>query len=102
MCSAILAASSGCERPEKTISRLPPGRSMKWPPAGWVVTGTASSPGRRMSSVVAAGSPDIPLLVDLARACDPERAVRHVLGDRRSGCDPCVVSHADRGHEGIV
>src|SRR4051794_11257382 len=102
MCSAIRCASSGCERPDTTISRLPAVRSMKWPPCGWVLTCTSSRPGSRMSSVVAIGSIDIPLLVHLPRAGNPQRARRHVLGDQRSGGDPSVVPHGHGRDEAIV
>src|SRR4051794_30206921 len=102
MWSAILPASSGCERPATIISRLPPGRSMKWPPIGCVVTAMSSRPGSRKISVGVAGSADIPLLRLLARAGDRERPVGDVVGHDRASGDPCVVADRQRRHEAIV
>src|SRR5215210_9055454 len=99
-CSAIRAASSGWERPEKTISLFCGPRSIQWLGFESACVGVTSRPGRDSSDV---GVPtDIPLLVLLAGTRNTERAGRDVLGYHRSGRDPCVVANLHRCHERIL
>src|SRR5581483_6126917 len=101
--SAIRFASSGCDRPEKTISRFRGPRSIQCPGLGSVRSPTSSSPGSRASSVVA-----LSMLVDPAflrrllrgEAC--QRPRRDVLGDDRASGDPCVVADCHRREERVV
>src|SRR5215831_4246211 len=93
-------ASSGCERPEKTISRFCGPRSIQWPGCGSVTAVAGSSPGRT-SSVVPVSS-GISLLVLLPRPRNRERIRRHILRYHRSGCGPSSVSHLDWCDEGIL
>src|SRR6516164_5230867 len=84
------------------MSRFCGPRSIQCPGCGWVTpTSSAStSPGSTSSLVPLASG--IPLLVLLALPGDRERVRRYVLRDRRSGSDPCSVSHFDWRDEGIV
>src|SRR5919201_6653309 len=102
-CSAIRAASCGCERPEKTISRFFGPCSSQWP--GFTSLGSSSSPkpGRRASSVVALSMLVHPaFLRDLPRWEAGEGAWRYILCDHGTRSKPCVVSHLDRRDERIV
>src|SRR3954447_1147823 len=94
------SARSGCERPEKTISRFCGPRSIQWPGFGSVTVSTDSKPGRTSSVVPVTGC--IPLLVLLPRAGDGERVRRDVLRDHGSSGSPCTVSDLDRGDEAIL
>src|SRR5581483_10578150 len=98
-CSAIRAASSGCERPEKTISRFCGVSGIAWPVVIWVWGVPGSRPGS-VCSIVALST--TAFLVHLTGTCDRERIGGHILRDHRAGCNPCVVADADRGDERIV
>src|SRR5215470_15903230 len=97
-------ARSGCERPEKTMSRFHGPRSIQWPGRGCAAVACASRPGSASSVVVSVAM----LLVDpaflrLLPWCEPrERARRNIVRDHRSGCNPDVVADLDRCIERIV
>src|SRR5579872_4625033 len=93
-------ASSGCERPEKTIRRFCGPRSIQCPGAGCVTTSDASRPGRVSSALALPGC--ISLLVLLSRPCYSKRVGGDILGYDRSGGDPRSVPHLQRCDEGIV
>src|SRR5262245_15077759 len=93
-------ASSGCERPENTISRFCGPRSIQWPGWGSLTAAAGSSPGST-SSVVPVSS-GISLLVLLTRPCNRERVCRHILGYHGSGCSPSPVTHVHGRDEGIL
>src|SRR6266516_7729926 len=101
MWSQIRAASSGCERPAKTISRFCGPRSIQWPAAGCGTGSLTSRPGRRVSSVVAL-SICVAFLVDLTGTCDGEGARRDILGDDRARRNPSIVANLDRSNERIL
>src|SRR5579871_5107667 len=94
------AASSGWERPEKTISRFCGPRSIKWPCWLPVTVAISSRPGR--TSSLSAAPSCIPLLVLLTCPRDREGVGRNIVGDGRSGGRPCSVSEFDRCDEAIV
>src|SRR5580765_3336839 len=98
--SAMRCARSWCERPEKTMRRFCGPRSIQWPTTGCVTEFGPSRPGRTSSVVAVPGC--IPLLVLLRRARYSERVGRDVLGNHRSGSDPCSVSDLERRDERIV
>src|ERR687887_960971 len=60
-----------------------------------------SSPGRRVSSVVAL-STEIALFRDLSRRESSERFGRDIFCYVRTACNPCIVPDLDRGLEAIV
>src|SRR5215831_10234 len=60
-----------------------------------------SSPGRRVSSVVAL-STEIALFRDLLRREPSERFRRDIIFYVRPACNPCIVPDLDRGLEAIV
>src|SRR5665213_1239424 len=102
--SAICPASSGCERPEKTISFFCGPRSIQCSGFGSLTTdpsrpGSASSAGVvRLSMVLV----DPAFLGFLACRESGERAWRDIFGDDRSRRNPSVVANADRSIERIV
>src|SRR2546427_5519617 len=100
--SAILCASSGCERPEKSISRFDGPRSIQCSGRSSAFVSATSSPGRRVSSVVVALSTEISLFRDLPRREPCQRFGRHIIGDVRTTRNPCVVPDLDRRLEPIV
>src|SRR5947208_5327213 len=99
--SAILCASSGCERPEKSISRFDGPVSIQCPGLTSGLVSATSSPGRRVSSVVAL-STEIALFRDLLRWETGERFGRDIFCYVRPARNPCVVPDLDRGLEAIV
>src|SRR5512141_582659 len=64
------------------------------------MTSGAPRPGRTSSVVPLPGC--IALLVLLAWSSDSQRVGWDVLGDHRTGCDPCSVTHLQRRDEAIV
>src|SRR6266540_1645156 len=102
--SAMFWASSGCERPAKTISRFWGPRSSQCPGAGCTCSVTDSSPGRRANSVVATGSTlvDPTFLGRLLGGKARERSCRDVVRDDRSRPKPNIVPNRDRSNERIV
>src|SRR5579864_2640299 len=101
-CCAIAFARSGCERPEKTMSRFCGPRSSQCPCAG-CVTIAFSSPGRASSAVrLSMLVVDPPFLGFLAR-CEPgERSGRDIIGDDRTRRNPSIVANVHRCIERIV
>src|SRR6266508_3916619 len=99
--SAILCASSGCDRPEKSISRFEGPRSIQC--SGFIsgLVSATSSPGRRVSSVVAL-STEIALFRYLLRWESSERFGRDIFCYVRASRNPCIVPHLDRCLEPIV
>src|SRR6476646_9604053 len=93
-------ASSGCERPAKTMTRLRGPRSMKFPGTG-SARGSADSKGGN-AAVSSALSIVISLLVALAAWGDRERPGRDVLRDDRARGNPSIVANRDRSNEQIV
>src|SRR5712691_3982391 len=102
-CSPILCASSGCDRPEKTINRFQGPRSIQWPGRGCALAPCPSRPGSA-SSVV----PISMLLVDpaffgrLARREACQRTGRNIISDDRARRKPRIVADLDRSNERIV
>src|SRR3954469_9491690 len=101
--SAIRSASSGFERPEKSISRFCGPRSIQGLRSATGSTGSmVSRPGSVASAILLSPSPDVAFLVLLPRARDRERLRRDIVGDDRSRRDPSIVANLDRRNEGIV
>src|SRR5215510_7568813 len=98
---AILCARSGCDRPEKSISRLDGPRSIQCSGFSSGLLSATSSPGRRVSSVVAL-STEIALFRDLLRREPSKRFRRDIFCYVRPARNPCVVPDLDRGLEAIV
>src|SRR6266550_1048837 len=99
--SAILCASSGCERPAKSISRFDGPLSIQCSGLTSGFDSATSSPGRRVSSVVAL-STEIALFRDLLRREPSERFGRDIFCYVCPARNPCVVPDLDRGFEAIV
>src|SRR6266545_5696078 len=99
--SAILCASSGCERPEKSISRLEGPRSIQCSGLSSGLVPATSSPGRRVSSVVAL-STEIALFRYLPRRETCQRFGRDIFCYVRPARNPCVVPDLDWCLEPIV
>src|SRR5215470_17573753 len=99
--SAIFCASSGCERPEKSMSRFDGPVSIQCSGFTSALVSATSSPGRRVSSVVAL-STEIALFRDLLRREPSKRFRRNIFFDVRPARNPCVVPDLDRGLEAIV
>src|SRR5262245_22840044 len=99
--SAMRCASSGCDRPEKSMSRFDGPVSIQCSGLTSGLDSATSSPGRRVSSVVAL-STEIALFRDLLRREPSERFRRDIFCYVRPACNPCVVSDLDRGLEAIV
>src|SRR5438309_2408386 len=99
--SAIRCASSGCERPEKSISRFDGPRSIQCSGLSSGFVPASSSPGRRVSSVVAL-STEIALFRYLLRGETSERFGRDIFCYVRPARNPCVVPDLDRCLEPIV
>src|SRR4051794_3919751 len=98
---AIRCASSGCERPEKSISRFEGPVSIQCSGLTSGFASATSSPGRRVSSVVAL-STEIALFRDLLRWETSERFRRDIFCYVRPARNPCIVPDLDRGLEAIV
>src|SRR6059058_4611932 len=98
---AMRCASSGCERPEKSMSRLDGPRSIQCSGLTSALVSATSSPGRRVTSVVAL-STEIALFRDLLRREASERFGRDIFCYVRPARNPCVVPDLDRGLEAIV
>src|SRR6266571_291918 len=98
---AIRCASSGCERPAKSISRFDGPLSIQCSGLTSGFDSATSSPGRRVSSVVAL-STEIALFRDLLRWESSERFGRDIFCYVRAARNPCVVPDLDRGLEAIV
>src|SRR5438034_2099473 len=101
-CSAIRVASSGCERPENTMSRFGLPRSSQWFGfvCGWSVS--TSRPGSRASVGVVALVIDPVLFGDLAWREPREGSGRDILCDDGPRRNPSIVPNLDRSNEGIV
>src|SRR6266545_3604686 len=99
--SAIRCANSGCERPEKSMSRLDGPRSIQCSGLTSALVSATSSPGRRVSSVVAL-STEIALFRDLLRRETSERFGRDIFCYVRTACNPSVVPDLHRCLEPIV
>src|SRR2546423_8144565 len=98
---AIRCASSGCERPEKSMSRLDGPRSIQCSGLTSALVSATSSPGKRVSSVVAL-STEIALFRDLLRRETSERFGRDIFCYVRTACNPCIVPDLHRRLEPIV
>src|SRR6187551_828849 len=92
------SARSGCERPEKTISRFCGVSGIAWPGFN-VGSAGASRPGRVCSTVPASTTP---LLDGLSGREAHERVLGDVVGYDRARSRPCVVSESDRCNEDSV
>src|SRR5438067_7385600 len=102
--SAIWPASSGCERPENTISFFCGPRSMKWPALASLKT-APSRPGSAMSVGVVRLSMvlvDPAFLGFLAWRESGERSGGDIICDDRTRRNPSVVANVDRSIEHIV
>src|SRR5437588_2099456 len=99
--SAIRCANSGCERPEKSISRFDGPVSIQCPGLTSDLVSATSRPGRRVSSVVAL-STEIALFRNLLRWETSERFGRDIFCYVRPARNPCFVPDLDRGLEPIV
>src|SRR6266487_4569592 len=99
--SAIRWASSGCERPEKSMSRFDGPRSIQCSGLTSALVSATSSPGKRVSSVVAL-STEIALFRDLLRGKTGERFGRDIFCYVRTACNPCIVPDLHRCLEAIV
>src|SRR5712691_7447712 len=102
--SAIWPASSGCERPENTISFFCGPRSIQWPGLGSLKT-APSRPGSAMSVGVVRLSMalvDPAFLGFLAWREPGERSGGDIICDDRTRRNPSVVANADRSTERIV
>src|SRR3954462_6434048 len=99
--SAIFCASAGWERPEKSMSRFDGPRSIQCSGFTSALVSATSSPGRRVSSVVAL-STEIALFRDLLRRETSERFGRDIFCYVRTARNPSVVPDLDRGLEAIV
>src|SRR4051795_7310237 len=101
-CSAIDCARSGCERPEKTMRRFPPGFSIQCPREASLTT-AFSRPGSAISAVRLSM-----LLVDpaffgfLALREPGERSGRDIIGDDRTRRNPSVIADLHGRIERIV
>src|SRR5690349_2283335 len=94
-------ASSGCERPAKSMSRFDGPASIQCSGFTSALDSATSSPGRRVSSVVAL-STEIALFRDLLRWESSERFGRDIFCYVRPARNPCIVPDLDRGLEAIV
>src|SRR3954468_1766407 len=99
--SAILSASSGCERPANSISRFDGPLSIQCSGLTSAFDSATSSPGRRVSSVVAL-STEIALFRDLLRRESSERFGRDIFCYVRPARNPSVVPDLHRCLETIV
>src|SRR2546423_3101019 len=101
--SAIFAARSGLERPEKSISRFCGPRSIHGLRSSAGSTGSmVSRPGSVASAILLALPPDVAFPVFLSRACDREGFRRDIVRDDRSGPNPSIVANLDGRNKGIV
>src|SRR5207245_2855349 len=101
-CCTIAFARSGCERPEKTMSRFCGPRSIQCPCFGSVIV-APSSPGSvssavRLSMLVV----DPPFLGFLARGEPGERSRRDIICDDRTRRNPSIVANVHGCIERIV
>src|SRR3954465_7581313 len=94
-------ASSGWERPAKSMSRFDGPASIQCSGFTSAFDSATSSPGRRVSSVVAL-STEIALFRDLLRWESSERFGRDIFCYVRPARNPCVVPDLDRCFEPIV
>src|SRR5690349_22532563 len=99
--SAIRWASSGCERPEKSINRFDGPFSIQCSGFSSGFVSATSRPGRRVSSVVAL-STEIALFRYLLRRETSERFGRDIFCYVRTACNPCIVPDLHRRLEPIV
>src|SRR6266481_583947 len=99
--SAIRCASAGCDRPEKSMSRLDGPRSIQCSGFSSGLVSATSSPVRRGCSVVAI-STEIALFRYLLRRETSERFGRDIFCYVRTACNPCVVPDLHRRLEPIV
>src|SRR6478609_8265562 len=103
-CSAILAPSSGLERPLNSISRLCGARSIQVAceslTAG-ALPGTVANSGIGDSTLTAL-SASISFDVGLLGTSHSQRVGWDVVGDDRSGARPGTVTDRDRGDEDIM
>src|SRR5437764_3680810 len=94
-------ASSGCERPENSMSRFEGPVSIQCSGLTSGLVSATSSPGRRVSSVVAL-STEIALFRDLLRWETGKRFGRDIFCYVRPARNPCIVPDLDRRLEAIV
>src|SRR5882762_8940185 len=99
--SAMRCASAGWERPEKSMSRLDGPRSIQCSGFSSGLVSATSSPGRRVSSVVAL-STEIALFRNLLRRETSERFGRDIFCYVRTACNPGIVPDLHRRLEPIV
>src|SRR6476620_3819094 len=99
--SAIRCASAGCERPEKSMSRLDGPRSIQCSGLTSALASATSRPVRRGCSVVEI-STEIALFRDLLRWEAGERLGRDIFCYVRTACNPSVVPDLHRCLEPIV
>src|SRR5579864_7634315 len=101
-CCAIAFARSGCERPEKTMSRFCGPRSSQCPCAGCVIV-AFSSPGRASSAVRLSMLVVDPPFLGFLAGCEPcERSGGNIIGDDRTRRNPSIVANVHRCIERIV
>src|SRR3954469_20300162 len=100
--SAIACARSGCDRPEKTMSRFDGPRSIQFDWAGSVSV-AFSRPGKASSAVRLSMLVVDPAFLRLLARCEScKGSGRDIIGDDRTGCNPSIVAHVDRCAEYIV
>src|SRR5215204_920060 len=92
-------ASSGCERPEKTISRFCGVSAMAWPTFKSARGGASSRPGSACSIVPLSTAS---FLDRLAERETDERVLGDVVRDDRPGSSPRIVADSDRSNEHSV
>ena len=102
--SAIRSASSGLERPAKSISRFCGPRSIHGvrSVSGSAGASTVSSPGSVASAISLSLLSDVAFLRDLALTRDREGLRRDIVRDDRSGPDPRIVADLDGRNKRIV
>src|SRR5664279_4578318 len=99
--SAMCCASTGCERPEKSISRFDGPRSIQRC-SGFGSVVIVPSRSSTLASSVAVWLTSVILLVQLARTGDGKCAGWNVVCDYRARRDDRAVADLDRGHERVV
>src|SRR5215210_8542534 len=98
-CSAIRPASSGCDRPENTISRFCGVSAIAWPTFNSARGGATSRPGSACSIVPLSTASFRDRLA--GRETD-ERVLGDVVRDDRSRSSPRIVADSDRSNEHSV
>src|SRR5207248_1032230 len=102
-CPVMRPASSGCERPDTTMSRFCGARSIQCICVGSVTT-ARSSPGSAISVAVRLSMllVDPPFLCLLPLGEPGERSRRDIIRDDRTRRNPSIVANVDRSIERIV